>query len=64
VVVVLVLRLARRWPMTRFGIRGHSRSEGTAKSAAYDRAVSTTDFVAYRRSSGPAKPTAYCSIDC
>jgi hypothetical protein len=50
--------------MTRFGIRGHSRSEGTAKSAAYDRAVSTTDFVAYRRSSGPAKPTAYCSIDC
>ena len=40
--------------MMRFGIRGHSDSEGTTD----DRAVSTTDFVAYgctrRASNAPA----------
>ena len=33
--------------MMRFGICGHSRSDGTTKGTTDDCAVSTTDFIAY-----------------
>jgi hypothetical protein len=48
--------------MMRFGIRGHSRSEGTAKGTTDDRAVSTTDLVAYGCTRRAANPASYSRI--
>jgi hypothetical protein len=39
-----------------FGIRSHCRSEGTAEGTTDDRAVSTTDFVAYGCTSRATNP--------
>jgi hypothetical protein len=48
--------------MMRFRIRGHSRSEGTAEGTTDDRAVSTTDLVAYGCTSCATNPASYSRI--